>query len=287
MLGVVKDARVKKEEELRGNGFRILRETEISELFGTAVVQPDLVAVRSDEVVVVEFAQRRSNASLPDEVKSSLAQLSAVVEANPNWQLELVWIGEDATVPEEQAVKSYAHRALLVSDHDEAAGLLLAFAALEGAIARLAARAPELHGQSSRLRRPGLAQLASLGLIGAADFSELNSARRVRNSIAHGIDVPIDAGMVQYVVSMAERLADVRYVSVDQMVDWFFEHYEDPANGVPFDSREGGYQYVGGGPYDAEDVLVSQFPDASPGEIGEAVMLIDHNGSEWVKKGDY
>ena len=37
------------------------------------------------------------------------------------------------------------------------------------------------------------------------------------------------------------------------MVDWFFEHYNNPAQGVPHELREGGYQYVFGGPYDARE----------------------------------
>ena len=72
-----------------------------------------------------------------------------------------------------------------------------------------------------------------------------------------------------------------------KMVSWFFDNYADPANGVPHDSGEGGYQYVLGGPYDAHEELSEHFPDASIDEIEEAVELIEQNGGEWVKKGQY
>jgi hypothetical protein len=34
--------------------------------------------------------------------------------------------------------------------------------------------------------------------------------------------------------------------------DWFFAHYEDPVEICPYESAEGGYQYLWGGPYDTE-----------------------------------
>ncbi|MEV5418635.1 MULTISPECIES: hypothetical protein [Streptomyces] len=288
MLGVVEDALREKERELRRQGFEILREAQVSSLLGDkTTVRPDLIARRGDDVVIVEFARRQSNSTLSESVKRSLTELSTIVDSRKNWNFEVVWIGEDAAVPEERAVDSFAHRAVLVAKHDEAAGLLLAYAALEGAIARLVDRTPELRQESKRRPRTGLAELASLGLLSPEDFSRLNAARQVRNSIAHGIDAPVSLSMVQDVAFLAERIADARYVSVDEMVDWFFENYEDPANGVPFDSGEGGYQYVLGGPYDARDVLANQFPDASAEDVDDAVLLIESDGHEWVKKGDY
>ncbi|MFJ6906342.1 hypothetical protein [Streptomyces griseoluteus] len=288
MLGVVEDARREKELELRRDGFEILREGQMSMLLGEkTAIRPDLIARRGDEVVIVEFARRQPNSSLPDEVKRSLAEFSTLTDSKKNWRFEVMWIGEDAVVPEERAVDSFAHRAVLVAKHDEAAGLLLAYAALEGAIARLADRTPELREQAKRRPHPGLAELASLGLLSPEDFSRLNAARQVRNSIAHGVDVPVSLSMVQDVAFLAERIADARYVSVDQMVDWFFDNYEDPANGVPFDSGEGGYQYVLGGPHDAHDVLSAQFPYASTSDIDEAVRLIESEAHEWVQKGVY
>ena len=48
------------------------------------------------------------------------------------------------------------------------------------------------------------------------------------------------------------------------MESWFRSRYEDPAVRTPYESREGGYQYIWGGPYDALDELASEFGDIVP-----------------------
>jgi hypothetical protein len=50
---------------------------------------------------------------------------------------------------------------------------------------------------------------------------------------------------------------------------------EGPEHHVPFDSREGGYQYGDDGPYDAEDVLREEFPYASEQAIADAVNWLE------------
>jgi len=73
---------------------------------------------------------------------------------------------------------------------------------------------------------------------------------------------------------------------INEMTEWFFENYEDPANGVPYDGREGGYQYINGGPFDPQEILSEQFPEYEE-FIDEATSQIYPQGDEWVKKGDY
>ena len=46
---------------------------------------------------------------------------------------------------------------------------------------------------------------------------------------------------------------------IDEMKKWFLENYEDPANSCPYESKEGGYIYIYGGPYDAHDELSDEF----------------------------
>ena len=83
------------------------------------------------------------------------------------------------------------------------------------------------------------------------------------------------------------RLTPEQMQEVEEMIEWFYENYEDPANGVPYESAEGGYQYVFGGPYDAREELEAQFPDAETNEIDEALEKIEAEGTEWVKTGQY
>ena len=78
------------------------------------------------------------------------------------------------------------------------------------------------------------------------------------------------------------------HIKAAEMAEWFLENYEDPAQGVPYDSGEGGYQYIFGGPYDPYDVLFDNFPDASEEEIEKAISIINRfGGYEWVRKGEY
>src|SRR5262245_31613642 len=52
---------------------------------------------------------------------------------------------------------------------------------------------------------------------------------------------------------------EARDQRIDEMVEWFHSNYEDPANHMPYESAEGGYQWIWGGPYDASDVLQDEF----------------------------
>jgi len=40
---------------------------------------------------------------------------------------------------------------------------------------------------------------------------------------------------------------------------WFLERYENPAENTPYESAEGGYIYIWGGPHDTDEVLQSEF----------------------------
>lgn len=63
------------------------------------------------------------------------------------------------------------------------------------------------------------------------------------------------------------------------LVDWFHHFYEDPANETPYNSRAGGYLYIKGGPYSAEEELRENFEDmVSEDAILEAVEDIQSDG---------
>ncbi|MDR0946351.1 MAG: hypothetical protein LBM87_01200 [Ruminococcus sp.] len=74
---------------------------------------------------------------------------------------------------------------------------------------------------------------------------------------------------------------------VDDLVKWFFQNYKNPADGVYYDKREGGYQYLNGGPYDAEEVLVEKYPDVDEDTLNKAVSNIEAQGYEWVGIDEY
>ena len=64
----------------------------------------------------------------------------------------------------------------------------------------------------------------------------------------NGKKVPLES--LQY-ISQANQLEVMR--------NWFFENFEDPANSCPYESREGGYAYIYGGPYEASEELQAMF----------------------------
>jgi hypothetical protein len=63
------------------------------------------------------------------------------------------------------------------------------------------------------------------------------------------------------------------------MIAWFHQNFEDPAQKPPYESAEGGYQWIWGGPYEARDELYSKFGDiVSESLIEEAVKEIESDG---------
>ncbi|QLY61734.1 hypothetical protein HV211_15160 [Citrobacter freundii] len=48
-------------------------------------------------------------------------------------------------------------------------------------------------------------------------------------------------------------------IQLEVMRNWFFDNFEDPANSCPYESREGGYFYIYGGPYNADEELQDKF----------------------------
>lgn len=76
---------------------------------------------------------------------------------------------------------------------------------------------------------------------------------------------------------------DERQVQIDTLVEWFFERFEDPAHRLPYETAEGGFQWIYGGPYDAREQLEENFPDETGHIIDAAVDRIESDGlTEWA-----
>ena len=74
------------------------------------------------------------------------------------------------------------------------------------------------------------------------------------------------------------------------MKEWFYGAYEDPAQSLPYNSREGGYQWIRGGPYTALEALEEQFGQEYPFSVLERVAeeIEDESGgtTEWSPTDD-
>lgn len=71
-----------------------------------------------------------------------------------------------------------------------------------------------------------------------------------------------------------------------EMKEWFLSIYEDPAESCPFESKEGGYFYLKGGPYNAEEELSSEFGSTySDEEIRRAADELEreHGVYDWER----
>lgn len=87
---------------------------------------------------------------------------------------------------------------------------------------------------------------------------------------------------IEFSIKELEEAAPER--QQEMLVAWFKSRYEDPAQETPYDGREGGYQYVGGGPYEARDELGDNFSGLVSDEVIEAAAEdIESDGTyEWA-----
>jgi SNF2 family DNA or RNA helicase len=76
-------------------------------------------------------------------------------------------------------------------------------------------------------------------------------------------------------------------LTVEKLVEWFFENYKDPADGVPWDGEDKEYYYAQGGPYHADEELFNHFPDLDENIIFAATEVIESTGLDWVKQWQY
>lgn len=80
--------------------------------------------------------------------------------------------------------------------------------------------------------------------------------------------------------------ADISKLNGDELVeavkDWFFDNFEDPVENTPYDSREGGYQYIWGGPYETHEIIADHFPGI-PEDVAETIIQeLERTTNEWT-----
>ncbi len=62
---------------------------------------------------------------------------------------------------------------------------------------------------------------------------------------------------------------------------WFVSRYSDPVHTCPYNGQEGGYLYIHGGPYTADDELYRRFRKLSDDEeIAQVVEDVESSGTE-------
>jgi hypothetical protein len=68
------------------------------------------------------------------------------------------------------------------------------------------------------------------------------------------------------------------------MREWFRAHYCDPAYETPYNSKEGGYLFIYGGPYNPADVLPERFSEIVDDDAIQEIIDEMHNevGEQWA-----
>ena len=65
---------------------------------------------------------------------------------------------------------------------------------------------------------------------------------------------------------------DYEEQAIEEVKKWFFKNYEDPAEHLPYESKEGGYQWIHGGPIDTADAVSENFWEKYSEEILEKAI---------------
>ena len=74
-----------------------------------------------------------------------------------------------------------------------------------------------------------------------------------------------------------------RDTQLDVMETWFRQRFEDPAERTPYESAEGGYIWIHGGPYDAREELEPEFSGIVPDElINELADDLERECWQWA-----
>jgi hypothetical protein len=76
-------------------------------------------------------------------------------------------------------------------------------------------------------------------------------------------------------------------MQINVMRAWFFEHFTDPAENTPYESAEGGYIYIWGGPFVAGEELQGRFSGIVPDDrIEELAQELNEITIDWTGQPD-
>jgi formylglycine-generating enzyme required for sulfatase activity len=72
--------------------------------------------------------------------------------------------------------------------------------------------------------------------------------------------------------NMHEGVLETANTEIDMIKEWFFQNYEDPAEHLPYESKEGGYQWIHGEPVDTEEAIYEHFGEMYNEEVLNKVI---------------
>jgi hypothetical protein len=85
---------------------------------------------------------------------------------------------------------------------------------------------------------------------------------------------------LEYDIYEIKNLSKEKQIEI--MENWFLSNYQNPEDECPYDSEEGDYVYIYGGPYDAREKLEDQFEEyVDKSIIDELVNKLENRCFEW------
>ena len=191
--------------------------------------EPDMVAYRGDEKVVVEVKAKTSLRESQD-----FAALASAVDAEPGWRLDL-WVADSRnTWPVDTKAEQLTYQQIreriadirdLLASHPEGierplleeAATVLAWATMEATLRQVADQ------QGIRLQQRNqpaavLKQLYSLGILDRHLYASLQGALDIRNRIVHGYRTPDSPRhVVNTLLDQVEGLAPLMKLSLERL----------------------------------------------------------------------
>ena len=177
-------------------------------------LQPDLIASRGDEVVVVEVKDRGALRA------DDLHQLREYVRDRPGWRVELVVAGRgpeaDGAPPAAGDARQALDEARRLLEVSPASALVMSLAAL----GRAAVTAGETFGPEDRPNLVNVLRRATTkGIVSRGDYATLRAALDLRSAVVHGKTSEVGPTLAVEVLDLVERVADELVASRDELGD--------------------------------------------------------------------
>jgi hypothetical protein len=197
-------------EEYRSKGYEVIERPSPEQLPEfLASYQPDVLAQRGGEAIIVEVKSRSSLAKDP-----RITEMARLVQTEPHWNFELVLVGEEEQLNVPEGVRPFGKDDIiqgieaaerLVAAEFWAAALLPAWSTLEATLRQLSEEEGVVLERFTPLSV--LSQATSNGVISRDDYSFLTKVMKYRNALAYGFKpIEFDPTLVGELISTTKRL---------------------------------------------------------------------------------
>ncbi len=274
--------RVKEQFEADGYTFRL--QERLPPPFQAFVA--DAVARRNDELVIIEAR----SANMNDQTRNRLGRLAEIMATESGWRLDIVTYEPEVQPrsPTREDIVRRLEEAHQVADLSPDASVMLTWAAIEAALYL----ASERQGLAPTRTLPPRALIRNLnidGVISDNQATELDTFARLRDEIAHGMtSEPPDLDHIEWLRRFALAAADNNLATVEDMVEWFCNHYTTPEDANPVNDKEArNHAGLGSSSHNPSDVLRAQFEVALDADIAEAIEVLERDDIKRAQRDRY